>query len=284
MSQPAPGVYSSPDALVGRLYSGHGRNNRLADSSPPRNTSFGTSLRQVYHQDEYDNQERYQEDSGRIYDSNYNNNGGSGSGGGGGGGSGSGLTRPRTSANPRDSFLSEHQNAALVPRLLHPSGSMGHTGPVANNNTGQLANNTGSLQDDSINSPPRIGTRRKSSNTSGKRSGGGMTGPEEGGSKATTGLNLPRGKQGTASDQSSIGGGMSLSRSLGALGQGGGGGAGGRSAMTPAAANKLRGDSAPYVGSEKTSPNPPLRVGAAWSRGGPYPGQKHIRYANVLVA
>lgn len=229
VTQPAPGVYSSPDALVGRLYSGHGRNNRLAEGSPPRNTSFGASLRHTYDYQDGD------DDSG----------GTSGA---------SGLIRPRTT-NPRDTMLAEQQQDVLVPRLLHPSGSLGNT--------------SSSLRVDEINSPPRIGTRRRSSG--GKRSGG-DAGP--GGSVATS---LPRGgKQGTAEQSSAIGGGMSLSRSLGALGQQGGGG--GRSNMMMPVA-KLRGDSAPYVGSggEKTSPKPPLRVGAAWSRGS-YPGQKNIRY------
>ena len=228
MSQPAPGVYSSPDALVGRLYSGHGRNNRLAESSPPRNTSFGASVH-----------------------SSYQDGGGDGSGT-----NASGLIRPYTT-NPRDTLLTEQPQDVLVPRLLHPSDSLGNA----------------PLRVDGINSPPRIGTRRRSSG--GKRSGG-DAGPE--GSVATS---LPRGgKQATTEQAGIIGGGMTLSRSLGALGQQGGGG--GTSKMMPVA--KMRGDSAPYVGSfsEKTSPKPPLRVGAAWSRGS-YPGQKNIRYVILYI-
>lgn len=232
VTQPAPGVYSSPDALVGRLYSGHGRNNRLAESSPPRNTSFGASVHSYEYQDV----------------------------GGDGGGdnsvtSASALIRPRTT-NPRDTLLAEQQRDVLVPRLLHPSGSSGNS----------------SMQVDEINSPPRIGTRRRSS--AGKRTGG------DAGPGANVATSLPRGgKQATTDQPTVIGGGMSLSRSLGALGQQGGGG--GRSNMMVPAA-KMRGDSAPYVGSgsEKTSPKPPLRVGAAWSRGS-YPGQKNIRYVKV---
>lgn len=216
--QPVLGAGGSPDALVGRLYAGHGRNSRLAENSPPRNTSFGTSSRS-----DLNGSDSVASPIGGV----------------------SGLIRSRAKS-VRD--LPTEQQDLLVPRLLHSSVSQ-----------------ASSLQQgDGINSPPRIGLRRRSS---GNKRSGPLLAPS-GDSSVTAGL--ARSRHATT-DQSGIGGGMTLSRSLGALGQAGAG----RSTL---AIVNTRDDGAPYLRSERMSPKSSLR--AASKR--PAPGGEPLRCVLAL--
>lgn len=205
----AGAVGGSPEALIGRLYAGQGRQNRLTETSPPRNTPFGTGTRDD------------QDDGGDIALSSAAGV--------------SGLLRSRAT-NSRDSFAPQQQDL-LVPRLLNASGSQGST----------------AQRGDGINSPPRIGLRRRSSGNSKSVSPLATAGPAGGPTapKGNPAGGALRGKQ-AAADQSAIGGGMSLSRSLGALGQAGAG-------RSTVAIVNTRDDGAPYLRSEKMSPKSHLR-------------------------
>lgn len=234
LRQPALGTCGSPDALVGRLYAGRGRQQRLAENSPPRNTSFGTST--VHNQ---------RHDGGAGNDNVASPVRGV-----------SGLIRSRAAAAAattlaRDAFAEQQQQDLLVPRLHHQG-----SGPSLARNSGAAPSSAGGPQQhqprgDGINSPPRLGLRRRSS-------GNGSTAP------------LRNGNGNTNSTVPSVGGGMTLSRSLGALGQAGAG----RSTL---AIVNTRDDGAPYLRSEKMSPKSSARVGLGLSPKRSSPGREPIR-------
>lgn len=241
----------SPDALVSRLYAGPGRQQRLAENSPPRNTSFGTTT--VHNQ--------YRQDVGDVGDSVASPVGGV-----------SGLIRSRAAAAtaatnfPRDSLAGQQQADVLVPRLIHHQPS--EVSPPGNGG--------GSQRGDGINSPPRIGARhRTSGGSAAKRMRGAGS---NAGSRRSSGGNVAAAgyqpqKQGPSAahqQQPSVGGGMMLSRSLGALGQAGAG----RSTL---AIVNTRDDGAPYLRSEKMSPKSSLRAAGGLSSIRSSPGREPLR-------
>lgn len=249
------GAGGSPDALVGRLYAGRGRQQRLAESSPPRNTSFGTTTVQ--------NQQCGGSD---ISESPI--------------GGVSGLIRSRAAAVAatnliRDEFTEQQQQDLLVPRLHHHPSGLTLLG-----NGAAAASSAGGLQPqqygDGINSPPRIGVRRRSSCKSSparSRSGSTSSTIPNGSSRVAAGCQ-PRKKQGAAAahqqQQPSVGGGMMLSRSLGALGQAGAG----RSTL---AIVNTRDDGAPYLRSERMSPKSSALAATGLSSKRPSPGRESLR-------
>lgn len=136
---------------------------------------------------------------------------------------------------------------------------------------------------DTINSPPRIGVRRRSSGnrrsaTERVGSAGTSAGPRgSGGSGVAVARQPGRLKQTTSSphrqQQPSVGGGMMLSRSLGALGQAGAG----RSTL---AIVNTRDGGAPYLRSEKMSPKASVRAATELSSRRS-PGVEHRRWTNL---
>lgn len=258
LPQPALGTCGSPDALVGRLYAGRGRQQRLAESSPPRNTSFGTT---TVHNQRHDGGAEGDNGSSPVRGV-------------------SGLIRSRAAAAAattlaRDAFAEQQQQDLLVPRLHHQA-----SGPSLAGNNGAASSSAGGPQqhqprEDGINSPPRLGLRRRSS-------GNGSTSPLKNGNVNST---VPRGSSSVAAaagyqpgsqrgppstHQQRVGGGMTLSRSLGALGQAGAG----RSTL---AIVNTRDDGAPYLRSEKMSPKSSARVGLGLSPKRSSPGREPIR-------
>lgn len=246
--QPTPvGAGGSPDALLGRLYAGRGRQQHLAENSPPRNTSFGTSTAHNRHQ---------QDGGGGAYESTASPVGGV-----------SGLMRSRAGAASslaRDSLTEQQQQYVLVPRLYHrqPSGPSLPTGSGAAPSSGSGPHQQQRV--DGINSPPRIGVRRRSSGMRRSATESGVIGPTTGSkgssSVAAAGYQPQKKQPGSSAhhqqqqqQQPSIGGGMMLSRSLGALGQAGAG----RSTL---AIVNTRDDGAPYLRSEKMSPKSSTRA------------------------
>lgn len=255
--QPALGTCGSPDALLGRLYAGRGRQQRLAENSPPRNTSFGTTTVHSQHHDAGAASDHVASPVGGV----------------------SGLIRSRAAAAAGttltiDAFVEPQQQDLLVPRLHHqPSGQslVGNSGAASSCAGGPHQHQP---RGDCINSPPRLGLRRRSS-------GNGSTTPLRNGnasSKVSIGNSsvagyqpgTKRGPPSTHQQQQSVGGGMTLSRSLGALGQAGAG----RSAL---AIVNTRGDGAPYLRSEKMSPKSSVRVARGLSPTRSSPGRESVR-------
>lgn len=161
-----------------------------------------------------------------------------------------------------------------MPRLPHhTSGSslLGNGGADASSAGGPQERRCG----DGINSPPRIGVRRRSSGNSGVarlRGESSSTAVTNSTSVATAGYQ-PRKKQAAAAahqQQPSVGGGMMLSRSLGALGQA----SAGRSTL---AIVNTRDDGAPYLRSEKMSPKSSSLAAARLASKRPSPGQEPLR-------
>lgn len=247
LQQSALGTGGSPDALVGRLYAGPGRQQRLAENSPPRNTSFGTTT--VHNQ--------YCQDVGDVGDNVASPVGGV-----------SGLIRSRAAAATaatsfdRDSLAEQQQSDALVLRLIHHQPS--EASPPGNGG--------GSQGGDGINSPPRIGVRnRPSGGNATKRMRGAGSRRSSGGSVAAAGYQPQKQGQSAAHQQQpNVGGGMMLSRSLGALGQAGAG----RSTL---ARVNTRDDGAPYLSSENMSPKSSLRAGRGLSSIRSSPGREPLR-------
>ena len=199
-SQLSSAVGGAPDSLVGRLYAGQGRNEHLTESSPLRNTSFGTCVRDEQNGD------------GNILSPVRGR---------------SGLFLRSRTNTPTNAFAQQQQQQLqdpLIPRIFHPPASRGPT-----------PQNLGS-----INSPPRIGLRRLSSGPARSK-----TSPNCGASGSGLKFNVdpgkPRGGH-IAVEQSPIGWSMSLSRSLGALGQAG-----------------RWDDGAPSLGSKQMSPESSLQ-------------------------
>lgn len=271
LKQPALGTRGSPDALVGRLYAGRGRQQRLAENSPPRNTSFGTSTAHNQHHP-YDGGDHGTSPVGGV----------------------PGLIRSRAAAakaatslvmdNSAEWQQQQQQQDLLVPRLhqQHSASSL-----LANSGGGGTAaadagGGGGPQQQrgDGINSPPRIGLRRRSSGNSSTRSVRAPGTSSRGSRDSKSGVSAeagyqPRRKEAASSayqhkQQPSVGGGMTLSRSLGALGQAGAG----RSTL---AIVNTRDDGAPYLRSEKMSPKSSGGAGPGLSPKRSSPGGDPLR-------
>lgn len=220
------------------MYAGRGLKDRLTHSSPPRNTAFGTISPHRQHPIHEDNQDAKKRGSSDETSSPM--------------GGMSGILRSRTTI-PQDAFAafpshgdtsglpSQCQQDIMIPRLGQ-QGQRSSTGISPSRSQRSVLPN----------SPPRIGIRRRSS--AGTRSGstsaaGGR--PEavtpEGATGGAAGRRTSRRAQANACT-AAIGGGMSLSRSLGALGQGG------AAKPPPIAIVNTRDDGAPYLRSERMSP------------------------------
>lgn len=259
LQQPAAlGTGGSPDALVGRLYAGRGRQQRLAESSPPRNTSFGTTT--VHNQRHH---------AGAASDNVASPVGGV-----------SGLIRSRAAAAAattltRGAFAEQQQQDLLVARLHHqPSGSslVGNSGAAPSSS--QQQQQQPQPRGDGINSPPRLGLRRRSSGNSSStmplRDGSTNSTVPRGATVAGYQPGTKRGPPSAHHQQQRVGGGMTLSRSLGALGQF----EAGRSTL---AIVNTRDDGAPYLRSEKMSPKSSVRVTSGLSPKRSSPGREPVR-------
>lgn len=258
VTQPALG--GSPDALVGRLYAGRGRQQRLAENSPPRNTSFGTTTVHSQRHDAGAAGDNTVSPVSRV----------------------SGLIRSRTAAAAattlaRDAFAEQEQHDLLVPKL--------HNKPLGSSlvaNSGDASSSGADPQqhqprEDGINSPPRLGLRRRSSgnsSTTPKRNGNVNSTVRRGSGSASAAAGYQsdskRGSPSTHQQHQSVGGGMTLSRSLGALGQAGAG----RSTL---AIVNTRDDGAPYLRSEKMSPKSSVGVASGLSPTRSSPGREPTR-------
>lgn len=127
------------------------------------------------------------------------------------------------SLTSRDAFEQHRQqNSPLTPRVLHASASQGRTFP----------------HEEYIKSPPRVGMRRRSSAS--------HNAAPEFSTMASSIEGHPRRKRTAPIDEPRVGGGMLLSRSLGALGQVG-------VVRSALAIVNTRDDGAPYLRSERMS-------------------------------
>lgn len=205
-------VGTSPEALIGRLYAGHGLKDRLLTTSPPRKVAFGTahgwpSRPSVRGQ--------IDEETSAV-------------------GHAPGSFHPESSPGAEPSLESSfaHQDGMIL-KPIQAHCSLGASFPK-------------SQRGDFINSPPRIGGRRRSSTVARSKS----SLPAAHSKAALTNVGGYQGDIGARAlepDCSPNGGAPSLTCRKGALGQG----AAGRSTF---AIMSRRDDGASYIRSDKMSP------------------------------